>query len=89
MSDRYVIVIERADHNFSAYAPDVLGCITTGPTFEATVESMREALAFHLDSMRAAGEELPEATTKLGDPIELYAEAVGVLQVTVPQAALA
>ncbi|MFN2569473.1 MAG: type II toxin-antitoxin system HicB family antitoxin [Candidatus Dormibacteria bacterium] len=39
MSDRYVIVIERTEHNFSAYAPDVPGCITTGPPFEATVAS--------------------------------------------------
>jgi predicted RNase H-like HicB family nuclease len=39
MRQRYVVVIERASGNFSAYAPDIPGCITTGPTIEATLEN--------------------------------------------------
>ena len=61
---RYAVVIEKAGTNYSAYAPDLPGVITTGPTPEATERSMRDAIAFHLRELRAAGEPIPAPTTK-------------------------
>jgi predicted RNase H-like HicB family nuclease len=45
----YLIVIEAAQQNYSAYCPDVPGCIATGKTVEITIEKMRSALKFHLE----------------------------------------
>jgi predicted RNase H-like HicB family nuclease len=61
---KYAVVIEKAGSNYSAYAPDLPGVITTGPTPEATERNMREAIAFHLHELRAAGEPIPAPTTR-------------------------
>jgi predicted RNase H-like HicB family nuclease len=60
---RYAIVIEGDDTtNYSAYAPDLPGCVATGPTIEDCETAMREAIAFHLEGLRAEGEPVPEPT---------------------------
>ena len=61
---KYLIVIEKTDTGFSAYSPDLLGCISTGKTREETESNMREAIAFHLDGMREDGDPIPEPTTE-------------------------
>ena len=61
---KYAVVIEKAGSNYSAYAPDLPGVITTGRTPEATERDMREAIAFHLRELRAAGEPIPAPTTR-------------------------
>jgi len=63
-SVRYAVVIEKAGSNYSAYAPDLPSVITTGPTPEATERNMRDAIAFHLRELRAAGEPIPAPTTR-------------------------
>jgi predicted RNase H-like HicB family nuclease len=60
----YAVVIEKAGFNYSAYAPDLPGVITTGPTPEATERNMREAIAFHLRELRATGQPILAATTR-------------------------
>ena len=60
----YAVVIEKAGRNYSAYAPDLPGVITTGRTPEATEGNMREAIAFHLSELRAAGEPIPVPTAR-------------------------
>jgi predicted RNase H-like HicB family nuclease len=60
----FAVVIEKAGRNYSAYAPDLPGVITTGRTPEATERNMREAIAFHLSELRAAGEPIPVPTTR-------------------------
>jgi predicted RNase H-like HicB family nuclease len=58
---RYLIVIEGAQgENFSAYAPDLPGCVATGPTRDDVEREMRDAIAFHLEGLREAGEPIPE-----------------------------
>ncbi|WP_199294601.1 type II toxin-antitoxin system HicB family antitoxin [Anabaena sp. FACHB-1237] len=49
--DKYLIVVEKSDTGFSAYSPDVWGCIATGETLEETVENMRSALIFHFQDI--------------------------------------
>jgi predicted RNase H-like HicB family nuclease len=60
----YAVVIEKVGRNYSAYAPDLPGVITTGRTPEATERNMREAIAFHLSELRSAGEPIPVPTTR-------------------------
>jgi predicted RNase H-like HicB family nuclease len=56
---RYAIVIEAAGANFSAYVPDLPGCVATGATAEATELAIREAIEFHLDGLREDGTPIP------------------------------
>ncbi len=59
---RYGIVIERAGDNYSAFVPDLPGCIATGPTVAEVEERIREAIRFHIDGLREDGLDVPEAT---------------------------
>lgn len=56
---KYAIVIERAENNYSAYVPDLPGCVATGATIEEVEQQIREAIEFHLDGMREDGEPVP------------------------------
>ena len=56
---RYAIVIEKAENNYSAYVPDLPGCIATGQTIEETEKEIREAIEFHLRGMRKDGLPIP------------------------------
>ena len=49
---RYLVVIEKANGNYSAYVPDLPGCIATGDTVEETGRGAREAIRFHIDGLR-------------------------------------
>ena len=60
---RYAIVIERATNNFSAYVPDLPGCVATGGTVEEVTSEMAEAIQFHLDGLREDGLEIPEPSS--------------------------
>ena len=58
---RYLIVIEGAEgENYSAYAPDLPGCVATGATREEVEREMRDAIALHIEGLRDAGEPIPE-----------------------------
>lgn len=57
---QYTIVIERSPRNYAAYAPDLPGCLATGATREETVRMMRRGIAFHIESLREHGEQVPE-----------------------------
>ena len=60
---KVLVMVERAAANWSAYAPDVPGCVATGATREEALANMRGALDLHLRGMREDGEPLPEAVT--------------------------
>jgi len=60
---RYTIIIEKARNNYSAYCPDLPGCVATGQTVEETIERMREAIAFHIEGLKKEGLNIPEPTT--------------------------
>ena len=60
---RFLIIIEKADHNYGAYAPDLPGCIATGKTLEETKRSMAEAVDFHIRGMKEDGLPIPEPTS--------------------------
>jgi len=60
---RYSVVIEKANGNYSAYVPDLPGCIATGDTVAAVENEIREAIRFHIDGLRADGIVVPEPTS--------------------------
>jgi len=60
---RYAVVIEKADGNYSAYVPDLPGCVATGATVAAVEEEIREAIRFHIEGLRADGMAVPPPTS--------------------------
>jgi len=64
----YTIIIEKTEEGFSAYAPDLPGCITVGDTVKETKQYMKEAIDLYIDTLKAQGKPLPEPTT-LSDKI--------------------
>jgi predicted RNase H-like HicB family nuclease len=60
---KYVVIYEKTATGYSAYVPDLPGCVTTGGTLEETKANMREAIGGHIDAMRQHGEAIPEPTT--------------------------
>lgn len=58
---RYLIVIEETTTGYSAYSPDLPGCVSTGATREQIEANMREAIQFHLDGLRQEAYDVPEA----------------------------
>lgn len=69
---RYAIVIEKAESNYSAYVPDLPGCVATGATVAETEAEIREAIAFHLEGMREDGLAIPVPQSKV-EYIEIVA----------------
>lgn len=57
---RYLVIIEESATGFSAFLPDLPGCIVTGPTRDAIESSVKENVDFHLEGMREAGEPVPQ-----------------------------
>jgi predicted RNase H-like HicB family nuclease len=60
---RYAVVIEKAEGNYSAYVPDLPGCIATGDTVQAVERDIRDAIRFHLDGLEADGMPAPAPTS--------------------------
>jgi predicted RNase H-like HicB family nuclease len=57
---KYLIIVEATETGFSAYSPDLPGCVATGGNRDEVERSMKEAIAFHVDGLRAEGMEVPE-----------------------------
>jgi predicted RNase H-like HicB family nuclease len=62
---RYAIVIEKAGANFSAYVPDLPGCIATGSTLAGTEQGIREAIELHLNGLREDGAPIPVPSSRV------------------------
>lgn len=62
---RYAIVIEKAESNFSAYVPDLPGCVATGQTIEETEQQIQEAIEFHLKGLREDGLSIPQPQSQV------------------------
>ena len=62
---RYAIVIEKAENNYSAYVPDLPGCVATGKTVEEAESQIREAIEFHFEGLREDGDSIPQPASRV------------------------
>lgn len=61
---KYLVVIEPTETGFSAYSPDLPGCIATGTTEREVEQEMREAMEFHVEGLKLEGYAVPEPSTR-------------------------
>lgn len=69
---RYPVIIEQTGTGYSAYSPDVAGCVAVGDSEEETRQSFQEALIAHFEAMREVGEPIPEPHSSV-DYVEVAA----------------
>jgi predicted RNase H-like HicB family nuclease len=69
---KYAVIYEQTATGYSAYVPDLPGCIAAASTLDETKQLMREAIQLHLECMRDYGETIPEPTT-VADEVEVPA----------------
>ncbi len=60
---KYTIVIEKANSNYSAYCPDLPGCVPAGATVKETTDRIKEAIEFHIEGLKAEGLDVPPPAT--------------------------
>jgi predicted RNase H-like HicB family nuclease len=71
-SSNYLVIYEKTATGYSAYVPDLPGCISTGPTLPDTRQNMQEAIHGHLAVMREFGDAIPHPTT-IAEPMKVPA----------------
>jgi predicted RNase H-like HicB family nuclease len=62
----YTVIYERGQSNWSAYVPDLPGCIATGKTRKQVETMIREAIEFHIEGLKARGEPVPQPSIEAG-----------------------
>jgi len=62
---RYPIIIERSKRNYSAFSPDLPGCVATGATIKETISHMRSAIEFHVEGLKKEGTKILQPSTKV------------------------
>ena len=63
----YAVVIEKAENNYSAYVPDLPGCVSTGASLQELEQMLQEAIEFHLEGMQEEGLLIPEPVSLISD----------------------
>ncbi len=61
---RYAVVIEKGAKNYSAYVPDLPGCVSVGDTLDEVKAEIRDAIAFHLKGLREDGLPIPQPSSR-------------------------
>ena len=61
---KFAVVVEKGPRNYSAYVPDLPGCVSTGKTFAETEKNIREAIEFHIEGMIEDGDPIPEPSSQ-------------------------
>jgi predicted RNase H-like HicB family nuclease len=69
---KYLVVVEKSRTGFSAYVPDLPGCVAAGETRDEVVALIREAIEFHIEGLQQAGETVP-APTSQGEVVDVHA----------------
>ena len=68
---KYLIVIAQGETGYSAYAPDIPGCIATGSTRDGVQREMKDAITFHLDGLKAEGMAIPQEPSTSSSYVEI------------------
>jgi predicted RNase H-like HicB family nuclease len=64
---KYLVIVEKGENNYSAYVPDLPGCVSTGETVDETLKNIREAIEGHLEVMREYGDPIPEPRSEAAE----------------------
>ncbi len=72
----YAVVFEQTPNNYAAYVPDVPGCVSTGKSWDEMLAMIREALAFHIETILEDGEPLPEPRMSIDEAIANHSEPI-------------
>jgi len=64
MKKEYVVIYEWTGRNYSAYVPDLPGCVAAGETFEETEQLIKEAIELYIETLKEMGQQVPEPSTK-------------------------
>ncbi len=62
---KYPVIIEKTQENYSAYSPDLPGCVATGSTAKETLARMKEAIRFHIEGLKKQGYAIPEPSSEI------------------------
>ena len=81
---KYIVIIEKSENNYSAYVPDLPGCVTTGDDIAEIEQNMKEAISGHLAIMEEFGDPLPNPFHRL----DLRNPETTILQVFIPELAI-
>ena len=68
---KYLMIVEKTKTGFSAYSPDLPGCVASGSTISSTEKLMKEAIEFHIEGMIEEGLEIPIPTTRDADFVKI------------------
>lgn len=66
---KYFIVVEETGRNFSAYCPNLPGCVATGETMREVMKNMKEAIELHLEGLREDGKKPPKKTARIREVV--------------------
>ena len=61
----YVVIIEKGEHSFGAYVPDLPGCVAVGESRDEVMKLIREAIEFHVEGLRGDGRPLPPPASSI------------------------
>jgi len=89
--EKYLVVIEKGENNYSAFSPDVWGCVATGKNVEDTLLQVKEALQIHIEAMVNDGEDTPKAkgiSQHISDGVFTEAEIAGEYFITEAEIAI-
>ena len=82
---KYTVVIEKTNNGYSAYAPDVPGCIAAADTRAEVEELMREAITYHLEMLRDYGDPIPEPQLSVEEAMNFHSDSLAADDETVSQ----
>ena len=69
---KYLVVVEKSETGFGAYVPDLPGCVAAGATRDEVMQLIQEAIEFHIEGLKAAGEPVP-APSSQGEFVDVHA----------------
>ena len=81
---KYAVVYERTPNNYSAYAPELPGCVSTGKTWGDICETIQEAITFHLEDMAENGERIPLPRMSVGEAMAYHIESLSQAKEDIP-----
>ena len=73
---KYLVIVEQGSNNFSAYSPDVPGCVSAGDTVEETLSNFHEALQMHIEGIVEDGDAVPPASSVTAQFVEVEVPAL-------------